>query len=77
MPTVRYFAGAAEAAGCESEARSERRLDDLRVAVVGDHARLGTVLPRCAVLLNGRRVDADAELIEGDVVDILPPFAGG
>ncbi|HCU77056.1 MAG TPA: molybdopterin synthase sulfur carrier subunit, partial [Microbacterium sp.] len=35
------------------------------------------VLPRCAVLVNGERTDADMPLSASDVVDILPPFAGG
>ncbi len=77
MPTVRYFAGAADAAGREQEVRAEQSLDALRAGVVADHVRLGTVLPRCAVLVNGQRRDEDAPLAASDTVDILPPFAGG
>lgn len=77
MTTVRYFAGAADAAGAEEEVRTEATLDALRAAVVTDHERLGLVLPRCAVLVNGERTDADVPLSASDVVDILPPFAGG
>lgn len=77
MTTVRYFAGAADAAGAEEEIRTEATLDALRAAVVTDHERLGFVLPRCAVLVNGERADADMPLSASDVVDILPPFAGG
>lgn len=75
--TVRYFAGAADAAGRDEEVRHESTLDALRAAVLADHARLGAVLPRCAVLVNGERQDADIPLADGDTVDILPPFAGG
>lgn len=77
MATVRYFAGAADAVGAEEEVRTEATLDALRAAVVADHERLGLVLPRCAVLVNGERTDADVPLSASDVVDILPPFAGG
>lgn len=77
MATVRYFAGAADAAGAEEEIRGEVTLDALRAAIVSDHERLGFVLPRCAVLVNGERTDADMPLSASDVVDILPPFAGG
>jgi molybdopterin converting factor small subunit len=77
VATVRYFAGAADAAGRDEEVRAESTLDALREGVLADHARLGTVLPRCAVLVNGERQDADIILAEGDTVDILPPFAGG
>lgn len=77
MATVRYFAGAADAAGAEEEIRGEVTLDALRAAVAADHERLGFVLPRCAVLVNGERTDADMPLSASDVVDILPPFAGG
>lgn len=77
MATVRYFAGAADAAGAEEEVRDEKTLDALRAAVVADHERLGFVLPRCAVLVNGERTDTDMPLSASDVVDILPPFAGG
>lgn len=77
MATVRYFAGAADAAGREEEIRSEVSLDALRAGVLADHTRLGLVLPRCAVLVNGERTDADTALADTDIVDILPPFAGG
>jgi len=77
MVTVRYFAGAADAAGRDEEVRAEGSLDVLRHALVADHSRLGAVLPRCAILVNGERRDIDVDLLEGDVVDVLPPFAGG
>ena len=38
---------------------------------------LGSILPRCAVLVGGARVDDDTVLEGQDVVDVLPPFAGG
>jgi sulfur-carrier protein len=74
---VRYFAAAAEAAGTDEEERSAASLDDLRAAIVADHAALGAILPRCAVLVDGVRADADRSLADARLVDVLPPFAGG
>ena len=74
---VRFFAAAAEAAGTDAADRSEPTLDALRAALVHDHPDLGTVLPRCAVLVDGVRADADVPLSAASVVDVLPPFAGG
>lgn len=74
---VRYFAAAAEAAGVDEEPRSERSLTALRAAMLGAHPALTDILPRCAVLVDGTRVDGDAALTDVETVDILPPFAGG
>ena len=38
---------------------------------------LGAILPRCAVLVDGRRSDDETALGAASVVDVLPPFAGG
>lgn len=77
MATVRYFAAAEEFAGRSEEARGERDLGSLRAALAADHPALARILPRCAVLVDGARVDDDAPLTAGTVVDVLPPFAGG
>jgi sulfur-carrier protein len=74
---VRYFAAAAEAAGTDAEDRDETTLSALRAAVVADHPALGGILPRCAVLVDGRRHDDDVPLTRVAHVDVLPPFAGG
>lgn len=77
MPTVRYFAAAEEAAGREQEARGEATLGALREALVVEYPTLGGILPRCAVLVGGVRVDDAHVLVDDDLVDVLPPFAGG
>lgn len=77
MPVVRYFAAAQEAAGRDTERRSETTLGDLRRAVASEHPGLGGILPRCAVLVAGARVDDATPLGTDDLVDVLPPFAGG
>jgi molybdopterin converting factor small subunit len=77
VPVVRYFAAAQEATGLDSERRSEATLGDLRRAVSEQFPGLGGILPRCAVLVGGSRVDDDTPLGADDLVDVLPPFAGG
>lgn len=77
MPLVRYFAAAQDAAGTHTEQRSEQTLGDLRRAVAAEHPGLAGILPRCAVLVGGSRVDDAATLTAEDLVDVLPPFAGG
>ncbi|MGW2095412.1 MoaD/ThiS family protein [Promicromonospora sukumoe] len=79
MITVRYFAGAREAAG-----RATEQLDGptsvgaLRGALTAAHPALGQVLPKCALLVAGARTTADeAPVPDGVTVDVLPPFAGG
>jgi len=77
MTRVRFFAAAAEAAGADAETRTEPTLDALRAALIADHPALTDILPRCAILVDGVRSDADTPLSEGMQVDVLPPFAGG
>lgn len=78
MAQVRYFAAAAEAAGRESEVLDGATLADLRAAMVARHGPdLERVLRRCAVLLSGARAAEEALVAADDVVDVLPPFAGG
>ncbi|WP_152192581.1 MoaD/ThiS family protein [Georgenia satyanarayanai] len=78
MSTVRYFAAAAEAAGREQEPVEPATVGELRAVLSERHGeRLARVLERCSVLVNGVRSDNDAPVTAGDVVDVLPPFAGG
>jgi len=77
MAVVRYFAAAQEATGLDREHRSEPTLGALRDAVSRAYPGLGGILPRCAVLVGGSRVADDTPLGAEDLVDVLPPFAGG
>ncbi len=77
MTRVRYFAAAAEAAGTDAEERTEPTLAGLRAAVVSDHPALADILPRCAVMVDGVRSDDDRSLDGVELIDVLPPFAGG
>ncbi|SFI18709.1 MULTISPECIES: MoaD/ThiS family protein [Microbacterium] len=77
MILVRYFAAAEERAGVAEETRAEATLGALRVALAAERPGLAAILPRCAVLVDGARVDDAHPLAAGTTVDVLPPFAGG
>jgi molybdopterin converting factor small subunit len=75
--TIRYFAAARSAAG---EATASAHADSVRELVgkvSADRPELSRVLGICSFLLDGERVEGDAPLTDGAVVDALPPFAGG
>ena len=76
--TVRYFAAAAEAAGCEEEQLpAEATVGQLRAALVvryGD--AMARVLASGSFLIDGV-VSRDDSRSVGARVDVLPPFAGG
>ena len=86
---VRYFAAARAAAGVEEERfdlPSGATVADLLAAVLiverpsppAGTPPLPRVLSRSSFLLNEVAVrDRDTVLNPGDVVDVLPPFAGG
>lgn len=76
---MRYFAGAAEAAGRDDEVVEASDLGSLLDAVTTRHGdALARVLGRCSLLVDGRRADDPATPIPaGATVDVLPPFAGG
>ena len=59
--------------------RTDWALDWVRrsAAVVAEHPALVDILPRCAVLVDGVRTDGDLVLDDADLIDVLPPFAGG
>lgn len=79
MITVRYFAGAREAAGVATEQLGgPTSVAALRGALVDTHPDLEAVLPRCALLVAGARATSDeAQIPDDTTVDVLPPFAGG
>ncbi|GHH79960.1 MoaD/ThiS family protein [Promicromonospora soli] len=79
MITVRYFAGAREAAGLTTEQLGgPTSVAALRSTLTAAHPGLGAVLPKCALLVAGARTTEDeAEIPDGVTIDVLPPFAGG
>ena len=78
MPHIRYFAAAAEAAGTPAEELAGSTIAELRARMLVAHgAELERVVARCAILVAGVRSDDTTAVAPGDVVDVLPPFAGG
>jgi molybdopterin synthase sulfur carrier subunit len=79
--TVRYFAAARAAAGAETETLRVASGTTVASLVEGLGARgseLARVLRRCSFLCDGFAVrDEAAELTNGQIIDVLPPFAGG
>lgn len=79
---LRFFASAAEAAG-RAEERVElpegTTLAGLTEILAGRGARMAQVIAVCGYLHNAvsARADSSAEILDGDRVDVLPPFAGG
>ncbi|UJP40703.1 MoaD/ThiS family protein [Cellulomonas palmilytica] len=77
MITVRYFAAAAEAAGVDAEQVPAGSGAAVRADLLARHPALAPVLDRCALLADGRRLEASDEVAAGVTLDVLPPFAGG
>lgn len=79
MAHIRYFAAAAEAAGCSSEDIDSTTLGALTDAIVAAHGDgFARVLARCSVLVDGRQSSAPETAVgASSLVDVLPPFAGG
>ncbi|CAM4191243.1 MoaD/ThiS family protein [Janibacter anophelis] len=79
MTTIRYFAGAAEAAGTDEEELAGATVGEVLAAARSAHGtRLADVLERCSVLHAGRYVDDESTPVTaGATIDVLPPFAGG
>jgi molybdopterin synthase catalytic subunit len=74
------FASAGDALGATElnlEMPEGSRVADLRERLDRDHPRLAPLWPRLAIALNGRVVAADAPLIDGAEVALLPPVSGG
>jgi molybdopterin converting factor small subunit len=82
VTTLRYWAGARAAAGTTSEQTAAATLAEaLEQARAGRDARFAQVLSVCALLVDGAPVGgrdpATVDLDGVDVVEVLPPFAGG
>ena len=80
--TVRYFAAARAAAGAEVETHPPPVRNDGRPAwsieLGARDAELAKVLKRCSFLCDGFAVrDAGVTLEAAQIIDVLPPFAGG
>jgi len=79
--TVRYFGAARAAAHAESEILTVEHgtsVAELVTRLSGRNDRLAAVLGRCSYLCDGVAVrDTTAQVRAGQIIDVLPPFAGG
>ncbi|GAA2885220.1 MoaD/ThiS family protein [Microbacterium esteraromaticum] len=75
--TVRFFAAAQEAVGSDTMTTDAQTLGSLKEQLLAGHPALTGILNRCAVLVDGARVDDAFPLAEAKTIDVLPPFAGG
>jgi len=81
--TLRYWAAAKDAAGAAEQRVSADTLAAALAAATGPDGggKLKLVLSRCSFLIDGAPVGlraADSVLLaDGNVIEVLPPFAGG
>lgn len=80
--TVRFFAAARSAAGRTDEAvviPEPGTVGDVLAALIAVHGfRLAEVLRSCSYLLGETAVHGTpTPVTDGDILDVLPPFAGG
>jgi len=81
--TIRYWAAAKEAAGIAEQQLSADTLAAALAAAVAatERAQLSGVLARSSFLIDGspvgRRAAESVLLADGNVIEVLPPFAGG
>lgn len=77
--TVRFFAAARAAAGCDEVNVEPASLAVILEQLSSQFPNLGAVLPRCSFLVDALAAKApfDVPVTGGSMVDVLPPFAGG
>jgi molybdopterin synthase sulfur carrier subunit len=79
--TVRYFAAARDAAGVDSDVlhlKSGATLEDAICELCGQSDKMTLVLQKCSFLCDGVAVrDRTTVLRPHQILDVLPPFAGG
>ena len=78
--TVRFFAGARAAAGCDQVTVAPAGLQEVIQGLHAVFPALTTVTPMCSFLVDGvcAKPLQDGPFIgAGSSVDVLPPFAGG
>lgn len=78
--TVRYFAAAAEAAGCTEETfplGAGASLGELRTALAARHGERMERVLAVAAFLQDDELTRDPAVPAAGRVDVLPPFAGG
>jgi molybdopterin converting factor small subunit len=75
--SVRYWAGARAAAGVDEEPLEARSTGDVVAALTARGGELARVVALSSLLVDGHVVRDGVRLADGQVVEVLPPFAGG
>jgi sulfur-carrier protein len=81
--TMRYWAAAKDAAGISEQSVTAETLAEALAAVTrsGDRTALRAVIARSSFLVDsapvGRRAAESVQLQDGNIIEVLPPFAGG
>ena len=78
MAIVNFYAAARAACGVSESQIEGATLGEVIASASKEHPQLIAILPACSYLLNGAaESNNDAKVSAGDVIDILPRFAGG
>ena len=75
--SVRYWAGARAAAGVDEEPLAAASTADVVAALTARGGELARVVAISSLLVDGQVVRDRVPLADGQVVEVLPPFAGG
>jgi len=76
--TIRYWAAARAAAGTTDEPYAGTTLGDVIDAAKAQRGdQFARVLSACSFVVQGVRAGPETQLRDGDVIEVLPPFAGG
>jgi sulfur-carrier protein len=74
---VRYWAGARAAAGVDEEPLVAASTADVVAELTARGGELAHVVALSSLLVDGQVVRDRVPLADGQVVEVLPPFAGG
>lgn len=78
MAIVNFYAAARAASGVSESLIEGATLGEIIASASAKHPKLIAILPGCSYLVNGAaESNNDLKVSAGDVIDILPRFAGG
>ena len=76
--TIRYWAAARAAAGTPEEPYEAATVREaLDAAAAGRGPEFARVVEHSSLLVDGARARSETPLADEDVIEVLPPFAGG
>jgi molybdopterin synthase sulfur carrier subunit len=75
--SIRYWAGARAAAGVDQEPLVAASTADVVATLTARGGELARVVALSSLLVDGQVVRDRVPLADGQVVEVLPPFAGG